>query len=113
VKRQTMAKRLRTTLREVRATLLRGRHAPIPQQGRWLRRAVQSFLNYHAISGNMAALQAFRTEAVIHWHFALRRRSQRSRIPWKRFTKIAERWIPKPKILHPFPNVRFFAKRPR
>ena len=34
-------------------------------------------------------------------------------MPWKRFTKIADRWVPKPKILHPFPNVRFFAKHPR
>jgi hypothetical protein len=98
VRRQTMAKRLRTKLREVKAALMRGRHAPVPQQGQWLRRVVQGYLNYHAIPGNMAALQAFRTEAVHHWHFALRRRSQRSRMLWDRFCKIADRWIPKPKI---------------
>ena len=113
VRRQTMAKRLRTKLREVKAALMRGRHAPVPQQGQWLRSVVQGYLNYHAIPGNTAALQAFRTEALHHWHFALRRRSQRGRMPWKRFSRIANRWIPKPKILHPYPNARFFAKHPR
>jgi group II intron reverse transcriptase/maturase len=113
VKRQTVAKRLRAKLQEVKAALMRGRHAPIPQQGQRLRSVVQGYLNYHAIPGNMAALEAFRTEAVHHWLFALRRRSQRSRLPWERFSKIADRWIPKPKILHPYPNDRFFAKHPR
>jgi len=95
------------------AALMRGRHAPVPQQGQWLRSVVQGYLNYHAIPGNTAALQAFHTEALHHWHFALRRRSQRNRMPWKRFSRIANRWIPKPKILHPYPNARFFAKHPR
>ena len=108
-----LARRQRTKLREVKAALMRGRHSPVPQQGQWPRGVVQGYLNYHAIPGNMAALQAFRTEAVHHWHFALRRRSQRSRMPWDRFCKIADRWIPKPKIQHPVPNVRFFAKHPR
>ena len=83
VKRQTMAKRLRAKLREVKATLMRCRHAPISQQGRCLRGVVQGYLNYHAIPGNMAALEAFRTQAVRHWLFALRRRSQRNRVSWE------------------------------
>jgi len=113
VKRQTMAKRLRAKLHGVKAALMRGRHTPVPQQGRWLRGVVQGYLNYHAIPGNMAALEAFRDQAVRHWHRALRRRSQRHRMPWERFSKIVDRWIPKPKILHPYPNERFYAKHPR
>ena len=113
MRRLMTAKRLRTKLHAVKAALMRGRHAPIPQQGQWLRGVIQGYLNYHAIPGNMAALETFRTEAVRHWHFALRRRSQRPRLPWARFSKIADRWIPKPKILHPYPNQRFFAKHPR
>ena len=35
------------------------------------------YLNYHAIPGNMAALEAFRTVSVRYWLWALRRRSQR------------------------------------
>ena len=113
VKRQTMAKRLRAKLREVKATLMRCRHLPVLQQGHWLRGVVKGYLNYHAVPGNMAALEAFRTQAVRHGLFALRRRSQRSRLPWERFSKSVERWIPKPAILHPYPNKRFYAKHPR
>jgi len=113
VKRQTIAKRLRAKLQEVKATLMRCRHQPVPQQGRWLRGVVQGYLNYHAIPGNMAALEAFRTQAVRHWLFALRRRSQRHRLPWKRFARLVDRWIPTPAILHPYPNDRFYAKHPR
>ena len=113
VRRQTTAKRLRTKLQEVKASLLRGRHLPIPEQGQWLRGVVQGYLNYHAVPGNMAALETFRTGVVRHWLFALRRRSQRSRLPWERFSRTVERWIPRPKILHPYPNVLFLAKHPR
>jgi len=113
VKRKTMTKRLRAKLQEVKATLMRGRHSPIPQQGQWLRGVVQGYLNYHAIPGNMPALEAFRTQVVRHWLFALKRRSQRSRLPWERFSRVVDRWIPRPKILHAYPNARFYAKHPR
>jgi hypothetical protein len=41
------------------------------------------------------------------------RRSQKSRMTWPRPVTIAERWLPKPSILHPYPNLRFDAKHPR
>lgn len=113
VRRQSMSKRLRAKLQEIKQVLLQRRHLPIPEQGAWLRAVVRGYFNYHAISGNLAALEAFRTQAVRYWLFALRRRSQRSRLNWKRFGKLADFWIPKPKILHPYPNVRFDAKHPR
>jgi RNA-directed DNA polymerase len=112
VKRKTMSKRLQAKLRQVRQTLLRQRHQPIPRQGQWLQAVVRGYYNYHAIPGNIAALDSFRTQAVRAWLSALRRRSQRSRLPWERFGKLADHWIPKPKILHPYPNVRFYAKHP-
>jgi len=37
----------------------------------------------------------------------LRRRSQKSRMPWSRFAKYAARWLPHPRICHPYPLVRF------
>ncbi len=113
VKRKTMAKRLRSKLAEVRQTLLSRRHEPIRQQGRRLRGVVQGYLNYHAVPGNKAAMETFCTQTARHWRHALRRRSQRSRMPWKRFSKIVNHWLPKPRILHPYPSARFFAKHPR
>jgi len=113
VRRKTMSKRLRAKLQEIKQALLQRRHSSIPEQGAWLRAVVRGYFNYHAIPGNFAALEAFRTQAVRYWRFALRRRSQRSRMNWKRFGKLADFWIPKPTILHPHPNVRFDAKHPR
>jgi group II intron reverse transcriptase/maturase len=113
VRRRTARKRLRAKLQEVKRTLLAQRHRPISEQGTWLQRVVRGYFNYHAIHGNSAALDAFRTQVVRYWLRALRCRSQRQRLSWARFGKLAARWIPKPTILHPYPNIRFYAKHPR
>ena len=68
---------------------------------------------YQAVPGNIAALEAFRTQAVRLWLFALRPRSHCSRMPWERFAKLADCWISKPQILHLHPSERFRAKHPK
>jgi len=113
VKRRTVSKRLRAKLQAVRAALLRRRHEPLSQQVGWLQAVVRGYYNYHAIPGNMPALEAFRREALRGWLRALRRRSQRHRLTWERFGPLADRSIPKPTILHPHPNDRFYAKHPK
>jgi group II intron reverse transcriptase/maturase len=113
VKRETASKRLRAKLSEVKQELALRRHEPIPKQGKWLRGVVQGYFNYHGVPGNMAALEAFRTETVRGWLRALRRRSQRRRLKWARFRQHVDRWLPHPKILHPYPNERFFARHPK
>jgi group II intron reverse transcriptase/maturase len=113
VRRRTVSKRLRAKLRGVKETLLKRRHDPLLQQITWLQGVVRGYFNYHAIPGNMPALETFRREAVRSWLHALRRRSQRHRLSWERFGPLADRCIPKPKILHPHPNDRFYAKHPK
>jgi group II intron reverse transcriptase/maturase len=113
VKRRTVSKRLRAKLQAVRAALLRRRHEPLLQQVGWLQAVVRGYYNYHAIPGNMPALEAFRREALRGWLRALRRRSQRHRLTWERFGPLADRCTPKPTILHPHPNDRFYAKHPK
>jgi hypothetical protein len=113
VQRKTTNKRLRAKLQEIRQVLHRWRHLPIPTQGAWLNRVVQGYFNYHAIPGNYASLETFRTQTIRGWLHALRRRSQRSRMTWQRFATIVNRWIPRPKILHPYPSDRFYAMHPR
>ena len=113
IKRKTSAKRMRATLQRIRQAVYRCRHLPVPVQGAWLRRVVQGYLNYHAVPGNIEALEGFRLQVVRYWRKALKRRSQRHRLPWSRFGPLADRWIPKARILHPHPNVRFLAKHPR
>ena len=62
------------------ATLMRGPHHPLLQQGEWLGRVVRGYFNHHAIRGNKAALEMFQREVVHAQLDALRRRSQRSRM---------------------------------
>jgi RNA-directed DNA polymerase len=113
IRRKTAAKRLRAKLQAVKQALMRRRHEPIPQQGAWLRKVLQGYFNYHAVPGNSPVLEAFRTQTARSWLAALRRRSQRHRMPWPRFGTLVKRWFPKTRILHPYPNDRFYAKHPK
>ncbi|HRE80196.1 MAG TPA: hypothetical protein PLN52_04065 [Opitutaceae bacterium] len=61
-------------------------HDPIPVQGRWLRAVVRGHLNYYGVPTNTRAIEQFREEVVKSWLRALRRRSQRHRMPWDRFS---------------------------
>ena len=82
----------------------------IPVQGQWLRSVVQGHLAYYAVPGNTEAIGAFRNQAMRHWFKALRRRSQRTRLTWKRMYRLAARWLPPAHMQHPFPSVRFDAR---
>ena len=78
------------------------RHRPIPEQGLWLRQVVSGFFNYHAVPTNFRALAAFRSYVTRLWRRALRRRSQKDHFSWARIEKLADDWLPKPRILHPW-----------
>lgn len=105
--RHTMKTRMRATLSAVKIAVQRRRHLPIPEQGRWLGSVVRGYFAYHAVPTNIRALGRFRTQVVRHWFRALRRRSQRNRLNWDRMNLVAQRWLPQPRILHPWPNERF------
>ena len=109
LKRITDKSRMRTKLRAVKTELLRRRHLPIPEQGRWLASVLRGHCNYYAVPDNSAALNAFRYQIIGHWLMALRRRSQRTRLTWERMYRLADRWLPRVRILHPWPNARFDA----
>ena len=68
---------------------------------------------YHAIPGNLSNLFRFRERLSRYWRRALARRSQRGRLPMRRLIRLFQRWLPQPRILHPYPEVRFNATHPR
>ncbi|MDQ3092215.1 MAG: group II intron reverse transcriptase/maturase [Actinomycetota bacterium] len=107
LKRITDSKRMRAKLKALNGDLKRRRHLPIPDQGRWLASVVRGHYNYYAVPDNIEALRAFREQVIWRWLHALRRRSQRSRMTWERIRRIADRWIPTARILHPWPQQRF------
>jgi RNA-directed DNA polymerase len=88
-------------------------HQPIPIQGKWLWFVVRGYFNFHAVPTNARALYAFRHHVTDLWRRALRRRSQKDRLTWTRMTQLADDWLPKPTILHPWPSDRFAVTHPR
>ena len=113
VRRRTIAKRLRSRLREIKQRLRRRRHEPVALTGEWLRSVVQGYFNYHAVPGNLDSLRTFRTRLTQLWHAQLLRRSHRRRLTWERMNRLADRWPPTPRVLHPGPITRFAASHPR
>ena len=82
--------------------------------GAWLQSVLRGWCQYYAVPGNYARLRQFREAIQVMWLRTLRRRSQRGlRLTWEKFSKLSKRWLPTPKILHPYPNVRFARQHPR
>lgn len=57
-----------------------------------------------------AANGKFPRQVTYHWYKALRRRSQRTRLNWAQMNDLATRWLPRPRIMHPWPEQRFDAR---
>jgi group II intron reverse transcriptase/maturase len=113
LKRRTRRDRLKAKLQEVSNELRRRMHQSIPEQGRWLKQVVTGYFAYHAVPTNSAALVTFRDQIVARWQWVLHRRSHKSALTWARMKKLADDWLPKPRILHPWPNQRFAVRHPR
>jgi group II intron reverse transcriptase/maturase len=110
IRRITGKKRLRAKLAQAKAEIMRRRHWPVPEQGRWLASVVTGHRAYYAVPGNYPAVQAFRTQVTRHWHTALSRRSQKGRITWYRMNRLVGCWLPPTRIIHPHPEQRFAAR---
>jgi group II intron reverse transcriptase/maturase len=103
VLRQTMRMRLQAKLSEVKTELRRRMHDPIPEVGKWLRSVVAGHVRYYGVPMNNQALHLFRFQVARHWHRALSRRSQTGRVRWDRMQRLIDRWLPPPRVCHPYP----------
>src|SRR5437016_5465130 len=113
VRRKTIRKRMRAKLRQIKQELHTRMHDPVPRTGEWLKSVVQGYFNYHAVPGNLESLAAFRNRTLGLWWRTLRRRSQKHRLSWTRMLTLAQRWLPPPRALHPYPADRFAASHLR
>lgn len=113
LQRKTRGDRMRAKLQEIKVQLRQRMHDPIPVQGRWLKQVVTGFFAYYAVPTNAKALGAFRHYVTDRWRRTLRRRSQKDGLTWERIRKIADAWLPQPRILHPWPDQRFAVTHPR
>ena len=113
LKRKSRLDRMRAKLKEIKEELRRRMHQSIPEQGVWLKQVVTGYFNYHAVPTNSRALSSFRIEVTRRWQQVLGRRSQNGALAWARMTKLVDDYLPKPRILHPWPDKRFAVKHPR
>jgi hypothetical protein len=66
------------------------------------------------VPGNSACLDQFRTQVGRLWCAVLRRRSQRGRAwSWARVSRLLRCWLPRARILHPYPDQRLTVHYPR
>jgi RNA-directed DNA polymerase len=107
VKQQMVAK-----LKAIKAELQRRKHDRTSQISIWLRKVVSGYYQYHAVTGNIDQLRTFRHRVNGLWRNVLVRRSQCARKKWAKHVPVLERWIPYPRVLHPYPDARFYAPPP-
>ena len=110
--RLSMRQRIRTTLARLKIELRRRMHDPLSKTGRWLRRVVQGWLNYHAVPGNSDRIRSFVYTVGRLWLSTLRRRSQRASRgwTWQRMRRVLDKYLPRVRIIHPYPTTRFHAR---
>ena len=113
LQRRSRRDRMQATLRRVKDELRRRRHEPLPIQGKWLAQVIRGFNAYHAVPTNYRSLVLFRVRVTQLWKRSLMRRGQRSTVPWRRMDRLRDRYLPRPRILHPWPERRFAVKHPR
>jgi len=107
VLRRTSAKKTRAKLAQLKIELRQRMCRPIAQTGKWLHSVLCGHYQYYGVPRNYRAMQQFRNKVCRFWHKILRRRSDKKhRVTWARTSKHIERWLPKPRIVHPYPNQR-------
>src|SRR6266403_1675662 len=94
------------------AELQRRKHHRTTEVGAWLRKVVLGYYQYHAVPGNSTQLRIFQRRVCWLRRSVLVRRSQRAQVRWARLSPVLNRWVPQPRILHPYPDARFAATHP-
>ncbi len=106
LKRKTQIKKRTAKLKEVYAELRRRMHWKIPAVGQYLGSVLRGHYQYYGVPHNYRAIEAMRRAIEWLWHKVLRRRSDKDKTTWERIERLSSRWLPKPVIVHPYPDQR-------
>jgi group II intron reverse transcriptase/maturase len=99
---KTSAKRLHRAMNAIAEYCRSQRTLPVREQHASLVRRMQGWFNYYGVNGNCRSLNLLRYHARRAWHKWLNRRSQRSRLNWKRFADLLKSF--------PLPQVRVYVR---
>lgn len=106
IKRQTIKKKMRAKVKEIKKELVRRMHAPISEVGQWLKSILIGHYRYYGVSGNCPAMGSFKYQIYCRWKRVLSRRSQKGYITWEKMDQYIKRWLPNPRIYHQHPLER-------
>jgi RNA-directed DNA polymerase len=113
LRRKTQRKRRWSLLHRIGQEMDRRRHEPVNVQGQWLKSVLRGHYSYYSVPTNAATVRNVRHHIKVRWYLSLARRSQRTRLSWKRMNVVAARYLPFPTVMHPWPEQRFLVKHPR
>jgi group II intron reverse transcriptase/maturase len=103
-------RRVRAKLRAIKEALWRRMHRPVGETGAWLRSVLRGWQQYYAVPRTYPWLSAFRQRVIWLWWRTLRRRGDKRKSDWQRVYRLAARWLPTPRILHPYPDQRLAVR---
>ena len=106
VLRRTMAQRVCAKLQSLKQELWQRMHHAVPDVGDWLASVLRGHYRYYGVPRNGRMLNRFRDAVRRLWHRVLNRRSQKACIRESTMSRIAEQWLPPPRICHPYPSAR-------
>src|SRR5262249_7843395 len=113
LRRKTKLKSRWGAVQRIGEELRRVRHEPNDGQGHPLAGTLGGHSAYFAGPTTIWAARATRHHAKVRWYKSLRRRSQRRRLTWRRMNVVVEKYLPKPRVRHPWPEQRFLVKHRR
>jgi RNA-directed DNA polymerase len=97
--RKTRRARLARAICSIAEYCRRHRHDPVKEQHAALVRRIRGHFNYFGVNGNLPSLQSLIYAVRPIWRKWLRRRSQRTRLTWKRYEALLERFpLPVPRV---------------
>ena len=101
VKRRTARDRFARVIRHFHQWCRANRHIPVAKQYKILSKKLEGHDAYYGITHNSEMLEKLRHEVRRVWRYWLNRRSQRARMPWKRFKLLLKRYpLPRGRVVH-------------
>ncbi len=113
VKRQTARKKMRAKLQEIGHEIRKRMHDPVHITGTWLAQVLRGHYQYYGVPFNSSMMSAFRYHVTRRWKRTLARRSQKAKDNWTRMSYLAKRYLPQPRICHPYQGQRLGVNYPR
>ena len=108
VLRRSSRKKTKAKLKDIKQSLRRRMHDPIPETGKWLKQVLKGHYNYYNVPRNLQCLKQLRYNITLIWKKMLGRRGQKGYITWERMNRYCNNWLPHPDKTsrHPYPSQR-------